>query len=53
MADDLVAFLAAMTTLQITGLSGRYPRASNLIGGVLLLALGALLLLRPDLLMFA
>ena len=54
MADDLVAFLAAMTTLPITGLSGRYTRASNLIGGVLLLALGALLLLlRPDLLMFA
>jgi len=53
MADDLVASLAAMTKLPITGLSGRYTRASNPIGCVPLLALGALLLLRPDLLMFA
>lgn len=52
MADDLVVFVAAMKTLQITGLSGRYTRVSNLLGGALLLALGALLLLRPDLLMF-
>ena len=52
MADDLVVFFAAMKTLQITGLSGKYTRASNLIGGALLLCLGALLL-RPDLLMFA
>lgn len=53
MADDLVVFFAAMKTLQLTGLSGKYTRASNLIGGAMLLALGALLLLRPDLLMFA
>ena len=53
MADDLVVFVAAMKTLQITGLSGKYTRASSLVGGTLLLALGALLLLRPDLLMFA
>jgi glutaredoxin len=52
MADDLLVFFAAMKTLQITGLSSRYTRASNLLGGVVLLALGALLLLRPDLLMF-
>jgi hypothetical protein len=53
MADDLLVFVAAMKTLQVAGLSGKYTRASNLIGGVLLLTLGALLLLRPDLLMFA
>jgi glutaredoxin len=53
MADDLLVFVAAMKTLQVTGLSGRYTRASSLIGGALLLGLGALLLLRPDLLMFA
>jgi hypothetical protein len=52
MADDLVVFLVAMKTLQITGLSGKYTRASNLLGGTLLLCLGALLLLRPDLLTF-
>jgi glutaredoxin len=52
MADDLVVFLVAMKTLQITGLSGKYTRVSNLLGGTLLLCLGALLLLRPDLLTF-
>jgi len=45
MADDLVISYATMTSLQIARLSGRYTRASNLIGGALLL--------RPDLLMFA
>lgn len=53
MADDLAVFFVAMATLQISGLSTRYTRASNLLGGALLLTLGALLLLRPDLLMFA
>jgi hypothetical protein len=53
MADDLAVFFVAMATLQISGISGRYTRASNLLGGALLLTLGALLLLRPDLLMFA
>lgn len=45
MADDRVISYAATTTLRIARLSGRYTRASNLIGGALLL--------RPDLSMFA
>jgi cytochrome c biogenesis protein CcdA/thiol-disulfide isomerase/thioredoxin len=52
MLDDLVVFVAAMKTLQITGVTSRYTHLSHLAGGVVLLAIGALLLLRPDWLMF-
>lgn len=52
MLDDLLIFFAAMKTLQITGVGTRYVRASGLIGGVLLLGLGVVMLLRPDWLMF-
>ncbi len=53
MLDDLVVFVAAMKTLEFTGLGSRYVRASSLVGGVVLLALGAVLLVRPEWLMFA
>ncbi len=51
MLDDLIVFVAAMKTLQFAGIGTRYTRASQLLGGALLLALGALLLLRPEWLM--
>jgi hypothetical protein len=41
-----------MKTLQVAGATAGYSRFSHLAGGVVLLAIGALLLLRPDLLMF-
>lgn len=53
MLDDLVIFVVAMKTLEFTGLGARYTRASSLVGGVLLLALGVVMLLRPEWLMFA
>jgi hypothetical protein len=52
MLDDLFVFVVAMKTLQVAGLTTRYVRFSHLAGGVVLLAIGALLLLRPELLMF-
>jgi hypothetical protein len=52
MADDLVVFVTAMTTLRIAGLTAGYSRASHLIGGVVLVILGALMLMRPEWLMF-
>jgi len=52
MADDMLVFASAMLTLQFTGLTSNYSRYSHLIGGVLLLIIGALMLLRPDLLTF-
>lgn len=52
MLDDLIVFVVAMKTLQITGATTSYSRFSHLAGGVVLLAIGALLLLRPEWLMF-
>jgi hypothetical protein len=52
MLDDLFVFVVAMKTLQVTGATTRYVRFSHLAGGLVLLAIGALLLLRPELLMF-
>jgi len=53
MLDDLLVFVIAMKTLQVSGLSGTYARWSHLIGGVLLLVIGSLLLLKPEWLAFS
>lgn len=50
--DDLAIFATAMIALRVTGLTGTYARVSHLIGGAVLLVIGALLILRPDLLSF-
>jgi len=52
MLDDLFVFVVAMKTLQIAGATTRYTRFSHLAGGLVLLAIGALLLARPEWLMF-
>lgn len=53
MLDDAFIFVVAMITLRQTGLVGTYSRYSHLIGGVVLLLVGSLLLLRPELLAFS
>jgi len=52
MLDDLIVFFVAMYTLQLTGISSKYSRASHLIGGAIMLLLGILLILKPEWLMF-
>ena len=52
MLDDIIIFVVAMVTLQLTGATTRYKRLSNLIGGVLMLLIGVLLILKPGWLMF-
>lgn len=52
MLDDLVVFFTAMITLEVSGATGRYARYGHLVGGGVLLAVGALMLLRPEWLMF-
>jgi glutaredoxin len=52
MLDDIIVFVLAMVTLQLTGATTRYKRLSNLIGGVLMLLIGVLLILKPGWLMF-
>lgn len=48
MLDDAVIFVAAMLTLQATGLAASYSRWSHLIGAVVLLGVGLLLIFRPE-----
>lgn len=52
MADDVMVFAAAMATLAARSLGFRYARYSSLVGGILLSGIGALLLLRPEWLVF-
>lgn len=52
MIDDLIVFFIAMTTLRITGLTTKYTRASRIIGGVLMIAIGLMLIFKPEWLMF-
>jgi hypothetical protein len=48
MLDDAVIFIAAMLTLQATGLAASYLRWSHLIGGAVLLGIGLLLIFKPE-----
>ncbi|MDD5032038.1 MAG: hypothetical protein PHR36_03250 [Patescibacteria group bacterium] len=52
MLDDLLIFVIAMLTLKMKGISSRYSRWSNLIGGIIILIIGLLLLFKPGWLMF-
>lgn len=52
MLDDMVIFFTAMITLQAVGIQSKYSRLSHLIGGILMIIIGLLLLLRPEFLMF-
>ena len=48
--DDASIFVAAMIMLRSVTFTSRFSRMSHLIGGIVLLGLGAIMLLRPDLL---
>lgn len=50
--DDLVVFFVAMKTLKITAISNRYSKYSHLIGGIIMIAIGLLMLFKPEWLMF-
>lgn len=52
MIDDLVVFFVAMFTLKMTGITNKYARYSSLIGGILMIAIGILLVFKPEWLMF-
>ena len=52
MIDDFLIFLIAVFTLRITRTSDKYLRAIKLISGLLLLALGILMIFRPEILSF-
>ena len=50
--DDILVFLIAMKTLKITAISNKYTKYSHLIGGLIMIIIGLLMLLKPAWLMF-
>jgi len=52
MIDDLFIFLVSMATLQATGITTRYTRFSQFVGGFLMTLIGLLLLFKPEWLMW-
>lgn len=52
MLDDMIIFYIAMFTLNIKAISNKYSKYSNLIGGIIILLIGLLLLLKPEWIMF-
>lgn len=52
MFDDLVIFSIAVKSMELTGVSNKYSKYSHLIGGLLMLLIGVLLLVKPEWLMF-
>lgn len=50
--DDLIVFIVAMKTFEITGISTKYNKYSHLIGGIIMLLIGILMIFKPEWLMF-
>ena len=52
MLDDIIVFLLAVKTMDVVGFSTKYNKYSHLIGGLIMLVIGLLLILKPGWLMF-
>jgi hypothetical protein len=52
LADDAALVVIAMTTLKMVSLDGAYSRWVRLIGGLVMLALGILMIFKPEWLTF-
>lgn len=52
MIDDLIVFFLAVKTFEVTGIAKKYTKWSSIIGGIIILALGIILIVKPELLMF-
>jgi len=52
MLDDIIVFVVAMVSLKLMGATTGYKRFSNLIGGILMVLIGILLIVKPGWLMF-
>ncbi len=52
MLDDIIIFYIAMFTFNIKAISNKYTKYSNLVGGIIILIIGTLLLVAPNIIMF-
>jgi hypothetical protein len=49
--DDIIVFVIAMITLKLTGITNKYNKYSHLIGGLIMLIVGLLMIIKPEWLM--
>ncbi len=49
--DDIIVFVISMKTLEVTGISTKYGKLSHLIGGIIMIIIGALMMFKPEWLM--
>ena len=52
MLDDLIIFIIAMFTFKVTGISTKYSKFSSLIGGIIMILIGLIMIIKPEILMF-
>jgi len=52
MLDDIIIFVVAMITLRVMGITEKYVRVANLVGGIIMLIIGLLLIFKPNWLLF-
>ena len=48
----IIVFIIAMKTLEIKAISNKFGKYSHLIGGLIMLIIGLLMILKPEWLMF-
>ena len=52
MLDDMVVFAISMITVEATGITNKYNKLCTLISAIIMIIIGALLLIKPEWLMF-
>lgn len=52
MLDDLLIFFLAIKTFEVSGISKKYTKMSGIVGGFIILIIGVILIIKPELLMF-
>jgi len=52
MLDDLIIFFIAIKSFQATGITNKYSKFSSIFGGIIMIIIGTILILKPELLMF-
>ncbi len=50
--DDLIVFAIAMITLKVTGISNKYGKVSQLVGGIIMVVIAILLIWFPEIIRF-
>lgn len=50
--DDIIIFIIAMKTMEIKAISNKYGKYSHLIGGIIMVIISALMIFKPEWLMF-